>query len=116
MCKRWCDSFADFLSDIGPRPSPVHQLDRIDNNGNYEPGNTRWVLRKIQCRNKRDNRLLTFNGTTKTLAEWAEDAQLNYYTLRGRIRYGWSLEKAITTPRLRASHWNRSGQTSSKAA
>jgi hypothetical protein len=52
MCQRWRESFAAFLSDMGPRPSPVHQLDRIDNDGHYEPGNCRWVTRQENLKNK----------------------------------------------------------------
>ena len=62
MCERWRESFESFLSDMGPRPGPDYQLDRIDNNGNYEPGNCRWVTRSDNCRNRRSNRRLAFQG------------------------------------------------------
>lgn len=56
VCNRWLD-FANFLADMGPRPSPKHSIDRIDVNGNYEPGNVRWTTWKVQMRNTRRNKV-----------------------------------------------------------
>lgn len=53
VCKRWLKSFEAFLQDVGKKPSAKHELDRRDNDGNYEPGNVRWVLRFENCRNTR---------------------------------------------------------------
>jgi hypothetical protein len=53
VCKRWEESFADFLADVGPRPSPKHSIERDDVNGNYESGNVRWATTKEQARNTR---------------------------------------------------------------
>jgi hypothetical protein len=61
MCERWLDSFENFLTDMGPKPSPRHSLDCIDNNGNYEPGNCRWATRGEQNANRRSGVLEFLN-------------------------------------------------------
>ena len=74
-------------------------LDRIDVNGNYEPENCRWISQKEQMRNTRSNHLLTYNGCTKTMTEWAEITGIPYSTLKHRInKYNYSVEKALTKP------------------
>ena len=73
ICDRWLESFDHFLADMGERPSPMYTLERIDNDGNYEPGNCRWATRKEQCNNTRKNRLLTFDGRTMTMSEWSRE-------------------------------------------
>lgn len=97
MCERW-KSFENFLADMGERPSRQHTIDRIDNNGNYEPGNCRWATPRQQLTNKRNNVRLTFNGETMTLMEWSERYNLLFETLRGRLKRGWSVEDALTRP------------------
>jgi hypothetical protein len=69
---RW-NIFENFLADMGPKPSPQHQLDRIDVNGNYEPGNCRWVTPIEQQNNKRTNHRIMMAGETHTEAEWCRD-------------------------------------------
>lgn len=97
VCKRWQDSFVAFLEDMGRRPSSDHSLDRKDNDGDYEPGNVRWATRKEQQRNRGCNRMLTWNGETMTVADWADRMGLKYNTLHERLRRGWSTKKALTT-------------------
>lgn len=91
-------SFEAFYCDVGPCPGPEYTLDRIDNDRNYEPGNVRWATRAEQQRNKRTNRMLTFNGETRCLEEWARMTGLGT-TLRMRLRRGWGIERALSTPK-----------------
>lgn len=107
MCDRWAESFQAFLADMGERPAET-TLDRIDNNGNYEPGNCRWATRKEQGRNKRTNRILVYQGEEKTLPEWADIFGFHRELVRKRLGMGWSVEKALTTP-LRMDSRHRGG-------
>jgi hypothetical protein len=91
-------SFEQFLAVIGCRPTPRHSVDRIDNNGHYEPGNVHWELPKPQARNKSTNHLITHDGRTQCVAAWAEDLGLNRQAIYDRLRLGWSVERALTTP------------------
>lgn len=99
VCDRWFD-FANFLADMGERPSLKYSLDRFpDNNGNYEPGNCRWATDKEQAINKRSTRLIEFNGKTQSLSEWSAELGISTSLLSARLgRLGWTKEKAMTTP------------------
>jgi hypothetical protein len=81
-----------------PRPTSAHTLERINNDGNYEPDNCKWATQAEQSRNMRTNVLLAFNGQTKCIADWASDLNTSYQTLQRRLQLGWSLEKTLTTP------------------
>lgn len=95
VCERWND-YSAFLADMGRRPTPKHQIDRYpDQDGNYEPGNCRWVTCKENQRNRRSNRLVTFNGETLPVVMWAERLGLNYATMRDRFET-MTVERAIT--------------------
>ena len=76
VCDRWQEpngqGFINFLADMGHRPSKKHSIDRIDNDGHYEPSNCKWNTNSNQARNRRTSHLLTFNGKTQCLAAWAE--------------------------------------------
>lgn len=98
VCERWDADFLNFLSDMGRRPGEDYSLDRIDNNGNYEPENCRWATRKEQCRNRTTSRFLTLGGETKTLAKWGAESGLGVSLLHGRLKRGWSIRKALTEP------------------
>jgi hypothetical protein len=95
VCPEWIDSFESFLSDMGPRPSPDHSLDRRDNDGNYEPGNCRWATLKEQRRNTAANHLVTAFGETKTLAEWSESTGIERSKMAYRIKVGWPMERVM---------------------
>lgn len=97
VCQRWLDSFRNFLIDIGPKPALHLSLDRIDNNGNYEPGNVRWATIKTQSRNKRTNYLITYQGEIHCVTDWGKLTGLHPTTIRTRIRRGWSIADALTT-------------------
>lgn len=97
VCERWRDSFETFLADMGERPEGL-TIDRIDNDKGYEPGNCRWATQKEQQNNRRNNRLITVNGRTQTLAQWAEETGFNRKTISRRLDLGWSAEKALSVP------------------
>lgn len=98
VCDEWLTSFVTFLGDMGRKPTPQHSIERINNNGNYEPGNCRWATNKEQANNRRSSRLLTYNGLTQTVAFWAQLCGLRIGTLHSRLKSGWSVERALTTP------------------
>lgn len=98
VCRRWIESFPTFFADVGPAPSPKHSLGRIDNNGMYEPGNVRWETATQQARNRRSSRLVTHDGTTATVADWAEQLGIDQDTLWARLKRGWSAARSLTTP------------------
>lgn len=99
VCDRWLD-FANFLSDVGERPSMKHSIDRFpDNNGNYEPGNCRWATSSQQARNTRANHIVEWDGKKQILSDWAKELGISVTLLSARLgRLGWSIEKTMTTP------------------
>jgi len=94
VCERWL-KFENFLADMGERPEGK-SLDRIDVNGDYEPGNCKWATRKEQGSNRRDS--IPFQGQSQSLLAWAEELGISYAALHCRITRGWSVEKAFSTP------------------
>lgn len=97
VCEKWL-AFENFLKDVGFAPSENHSIGRIDNKLNYEPNNVRWETPHEQSRNKSSTRLLTLNGVTMPLCDWANKTGLSRTTITQRIdAYGWTVERALTT-------------------
>lgn len=99
VCDEWKNSFANFKKwALSNGYANNLTLDRINNNGNYEPSNCRWVTNKQNTNNTRRNRILTYNGENHTMSEWCEILGVKLQTLSARIYRGWSVEDAITKP------------------
>ncbi len=99
MCNRWRHDFSAFLADMGPRPEPRLTIERINSNGDYEPGNCRWASATDQNRNTSRNNFTTHEGETHTVAEWAQIVGMHYVTLYHRLHIlNWPVDKALTTP------------------
>lgn len=98
VCDRWRYSFRAFLSDVGYAPSLQYTLDRINTDGNYEPGNVRWATIREQANNVRHNSTATVFGTTKSASDWARDTGKHPATIRYRLRSGIPDAEAITAP------------------
>lgn len=110
MFQEWADDFLAFFDHVSQLPNfgkVGYSLDRIDNNGHYEPGNVRWATRLEQARNSRIPLQLTHNGETKTLPEWAEEIGVLPDTLHKRLLRGMPLEVALTTSTLRLGQYAR---------
>lgn len=99
VAAEWKESFERFIKDVGQRPGPEYSLDRIDNNLGYFPGNIRWATRKQQQRNMRSNVILTHNGESYSISEWAEKYNMPRGRLTTRLSSGWPLELALTAPK-----------------
>lgn len=98
VCDRWITSYANFLFDMGRKPSVKHSIDRIDGSKDYSPDNCRWADSKTQCRNRSSSRMITYQGRTLCVTEWAEVFKMSVHAIRGRVRAGWSLEDTFTAP------------------
>lgn len=98
ICERWLN-FENFAADMGEPPTPVHTIERIDNDKGYSPSNCRWATRSEQSRNKRNNRLLKHNGKTQCLTDWSKETGIPVICILDRIdKLGWSVDEALTTP------------------
>lgn len=95
VCAQWQRDFQCFLADMGPRPSPMHTLDRIDNDGDYAPDNCRWATSEEQANNRRTTLLIPHKGETKSLAEWCRIYGANRHTVWGRLSRGVPFDDAI---------------------
>jgi hypothetical protein len=93
------EGFHNFMDHVGYAPTNMHQLDRIDNNKGYFPGNLRWATVSQQNRNKSDTHNITFQGRTQCMQAWADEFGMSINTLSSRINtYSWPVENALTVP------------------
>lgn len=101
VCDLWRESFEEFEWYVAQLPhfdEKGYSLDRINNDRDYEPDNVQWATTKEQARNRRSNRLLTYNGKTQCLQDWARELGTGKNTLQGRLKAGWSVEDTLGTP------------------
>jgi hypothetical protein len=99
VCQAW-HRFEAFYADVGDPPLGM-ELERINNDRGYEPGNVKWATRKQQVRNTRQNRLITYSGKTLCLSDWSNETGISRDTLAGRYRTGWPIERMLTEPAVR---------------
>lgn len=98
MCREWISSPLTFYNwAIKSGYKEGLSIDRINNSGNYEPSNCRWVNAKTQSNNRRNNHLITYNGISHTLSEWSEIIGIKQSTIRARLKRGWSIQRALLT-------------------
>lgn len=101
ICDEWRHNFKtfhDYVSQLSHCGEEGYTLDRINNSLGYSPGNLRFATRVEQNRNQRKNVMITHNGKTQCLAAWATELDVSRATLNARLRRGWSIERALTTP------------------
>lgn len=114
-----CDGFREldhFAAVMGPKPSAAHSVDRIDNDGGYWCGecdeciaagrtkNVRWATMDVQANNKSNNRLLTYEGRTMTISQWASETGLKREFIKSRADHDWAPEQIFETAKLRNQH------------
>ena len=93
VCIRWRE-YDNFIADMGKKPQG-NTIERIDNNRNYQLSNCKWATRKEQQNNKRDNRIIEYKGTTKTLSQWGDHLGIKSNTILTRLRRGWSVAESF---------------------
>jgi hypothetical protein len=96
VCQRWRNSFANFLKDMGLRPSRYHSLDRIKNDEEYGPENCKWATAEEQSRNTRRNVMITAWGQTLCISQWATQIGVSCHTIHRRLLAGWTTERAVS--------------------
>ena len=113
VCKRWRgpDGFTHFLSDLGPKPSKTHSIDRIDGSGHYEPSNCRWATPKEQSSNTKKNTYLTIDGETLTISEWGRRVGIRREVICARRARGWTDKDAVQKPPDQRFNWRRRSNT-----
>jgi hypothetical protein len=102
VCDRWHD-FLNFYADMHAGRKHGLEIDRRDNDGDYSPENCHWVTRQQNCNNRRNTRKITFQGKTQSMKQWSTELGLDYGMLVSRLRNGWGVERALTTPSIDAN-------------
>lgn len=95
MCKRWLDDFDAFMDDMGSKPGPEYSIERLDNDQGYDPFNCIWATVRVQARNRRNNRWLTFEGRTMVVEDWAKETGHAASVLLYRIEKGFSIDEIL---------------------
>ena len=103
VCDSWKNSFAEFYVAMGDPPKGK-SIERIDNNGPYSPENCRWASKREQSNNTRNTVLITCNGKTQGISEWADELSIHVSTLRYRTRSGWPMDKIFQAPKDTGRH------------
>lgn len=98
VCKRWMNSFDNFLADMGKKPTAEHTIERRNGKGHYCPSNCYWATRVEQANNKSNNHLILAFGKTMTLSQWSREYGVSTYTIRNRIQAGWGNDRAVSEP------------------
>lgn len=98
VCDRWRESFAHFLEDMGERPFLKAEIDREDNDGNYEPGNCVWRSRIENSNNRSTCRMISHQGTTQSITMWERELGFPPRAIYNRLRRGWGVDRALSTP------------------
>lgn len=96
--KKWKNSFESFLFDMGKAPSADYSIERIDNNLGYRKSNCKWILKTDQPKNRRTNTMVSINGEIKCVSEWGHVYGVKRNTIYERVKRGWDVISAITTP------------------
>lgn len=99
VCTAWLNNFQAFFDwAMANGYADDLTIDRIDMDGDYSPENCRWADQFQQANNRSNNHYITYHGVTKTMMEWSKELNLNYSTLRRRIRAGWDVADAFNRP------------------
>lgn len=114
VCREWEESFENFFLDMGPKPSTNHSLDRINNDGNYEPKNCRWATLQEQNRNSRHNLIINYRGRQKCATEWAEILGLSLQTIIGRYKRTGNLDPTIKEIPSGLRQWRKINRVTQK--